>query len=52
VIVIQTALLIAVHVHPADVATLTLPVPGLAPKDWLDGLIAYEHPPPAPCDTV
>ena len=37
-IVIQTALLAAVHAQPCGALTPTAPLPPLAPKDWLDGV--------------
>jgi hypothetical protein len=39
VMVSQAALLVAVHPHPAPAETATLPVPPVAPTDWLVGEI-------------
>jgi hypothetical protein len=50
VIVIQSAWLAAVHVHPASVVTVTLPVPPVDPNPWVSGLIANAH--PCACVTV
>jgi hypothetical protein len=38
-------LLAAVHAHVLPAVTVTLPVPPAAPRDWLVGLIEYEHVP-------
>jgi hypothetical protein len=43
VMVIQLALLVAFHVHPADVVTVTAPVPPSASTDWDVGEIVYVH---------
>ena len=43
VMVIQDALLFAVHVHPLSVETATLAVPALALTFWLSGAIAKRH---------
>ena len=39
--VIQAALLLAVHAHPAPAVTMLLPVPPSAPKAWLPGDAEY-----------
>ncbi len=49
-IVIQVSLLSAVHAQPVAVVTLTLPVPPLAVRVWLVGLIENEQ--PLACVTV
>jgi hypothetical protein len=52
VIVIQAALLVAFHVQQlCDAVTATLPVPPLAAKFWLVGLIEKVQLPPS-CVTV
>jgi hypothetical protein len=51
VIVIQPALLVAVHAHPVPAVILTLPVPPAADTDRLAGVIAYVQPAP-PCVRV
>jgi hypothetical protein len=43
VIVTHDAPLVAVQVHPADVVTITVPLPPLAENDWLVGEIVNEH---------
>ena len=42
--VIQASLLVAVHAHPVTVVTFTLPVPPLAVKLWVVGLMVNEQP--------
>jgi hypothetical protein len=44
VIVIQASLGVAVHAHPATVVTFTLPVPPLAVKLWVVGVMVNEQP--------
>jgi hypothetical protein len=45
VMVIQLSAVVAVHVQPPAVVTLTAdPAPPPAPIDWLLGLMAYEQP--------
>jgi len=50
VMVIQAALLAAVHAQPVAVVTLTVPDPPLAVKVWVAGLMVNEQ--PAACVTV
>lgn len=41
--VTHAAPLEALHAHPAEAVTVTVPVPPDAASDWLPGVIAYEH---------
>ena len=43
VIVTHDAPLVAVQAHPADVVTITVPLPPPAESDWLAGEIVNEH---------
>jgi hypothetical protein len=53
VIVIQFALLAAVHAQPLVVVTATLPLEAASGTFWLVGAIEYEHgAAPAACATV
>ena len=42
-IVTQLAPLVALHVHPALVVTVTTPVPPVAARAWLPGVTVYRH---------
>jgi hypothetical protein len=43
--VIHGSLLLAVHVHPATVATVTVPVPAVVASVWLRGVNSNAHDP-------